>query len=352
MVAFHAQAQNRFSVNGVVRGLPDGSAVSLSNANAPDDTLAIAVVSKGAFRLTGSVDEANLYQLNFLGPQKKTVLFMGNDSMSVTGDISAVQDISVTGSASQRDFDEFKKTFNPLFEKLSAMSQQLNAQPESRRPDSLMTAYKAHVEHIRSAVDAFVNAHRNSPVAPFVVLVTGEMEQDGPTLERRFNNLDQSAQQGFYGKILRQQIDDSKVGAVGSPAIDFTQATPEGQMVSLSSFRGKYVLVDFWASWCGPCRMENPNVVKAFNKFKNKNFTIVGVSLDKDRAAWTRAIKDDKLVWTQVSDLKFWNNEAAARYKIQAIPQNVLVSPEGVIVARNLRGRELEERLCQLFGCK
>jgi peroxiredoxin len=179
------------------------------------------------------------------------------------------------------------------------------------------------------------------------------MYDDPMLLEKRYNAMDTSAKTYAISKSLYSYIQYNKVGAVGTAALDFTQPDTTGTPVTLSSFHGKYVLVDFWASWCGPCRAENPNVVDNFNQFKQKNFTVLGVSLDRPggKDNWLAAIHKDNLKWTHVSDLQFWNNAAAQLYRVNSIPFNMLIDPSGKIIAKNLRGEMLHSKLCEVLGC-
>jgi peroxiredoxin len=341
-----------FTIEGKLDGYADGTKISLfQNGNQTEWTSA--TLQKGKFTLKEKVSAPVLCFIVIDGVQKAIEVYVENAVISVKGNKATPDKYEISGSKSHTDFKEFVDSFLPLAQQLSAQSNTLNQTMPGPGYDAQMKAYTATQDKLQKSIDDFIKAKPKSMVSPFVLEVTFNFNEDVTILEKRFQSLDAGVRNATPGKNLYQFITEKKIGAVGTMALDFTQADTTGTPVSLSSFKGKYVLVDFWASWCGPCRNENPTVVENYNKFNKKNFTVLGVSLDrpgqKDR--WLNAIHEDNLTWTHVSDLQFWNNSVAKMYKVGSIPQNFLVDPTGKIVARNLRGPALEQKLCELLGC-
>ncbi len=341
-----------FTIKGKLDGYPDGTSLRLVK-NGENTELAAGKLVQSAFQLKGSVNEPVLCFL-FIGDEQKPVeIYLENAVISFSGDKAKPGEYKIEGSSSHKDFDAFVKEFVPLARQLSSLGQVINTSMPGPGRDSLMSTYTNMQAVIQQAIDKLVEEKPKSFVTAFILSATYSFNEDPLQLEQRFNKLGEKVKASGTGQQLAAQVAESKVGAIGSAAIDFTQADTAGVPVSLSSFRGKYVLIDFWASWCGPCRQENPNVVENFNKFSTKNFTVLGVSLDRpgQKDKWLEAIHHDKLTWTHVSDLQFWNNAAAVKYNIRGIPQNFLLDPEGKIIAKNLRGPALEEKLCEILGC-
>ena len=353
------QANAGFVIKGTIAGLKDSTEVILKSAN---DTKAVATtkVKKGSFTLKGKLADPDILRISFTGYQEAVDVFIGNDAVTITGELTNLKNLKIKGSATQEDFQVFQSQFNPLFEGLGKLVEQINKEADSRKKDSMIQVYNVVRTNVLNAAQQFTKNKPSSSVSSLVLFAVMPLFPGPDELETVYAQLKPAARKNIYGREIEKKINDAKkqmaaqaesakVGMVGTQALEFTQKDVDGKPISLASFRGKYVLVDFWASWCRPCRAENPNVVNAYQNYKNKNFTVLGVSLDQAKPNWVEAIKADNLTWTHVSDLKYWSNEVAQLYHIQSIPANLLIDPTGKIIARDIRGEELQRKLKELL---
>jgi len=308
---------------------------------------------KGEGVFQGVVKNPEIYYLVLGSKKEKLPFFIENSMISVSGSVDSLMNAKVTGSkvqdelqALQVKLDVIDKQGNALYELSKAASKNGN----KVKADSLMTlSDKAFLEE-ENLQKEYIKTNPASYVSPYLLgQVYYEMEAD--VLNGFLSGLDSKLDSVPTILTLKERVNKLKLVAVGQTAPDFTLNDTNGNAVKLSDVYSKneYTLIDFWASWCGPCRRENPNVVSVFNSYKAKGFGVFGVSLDSDKAKWEKAIADDNLTWPHVSDLKGWKNEAAALYSVNSIPSNFLVDKTGKIIGRNLREEKLRETISGLL---
>ena len=362
-----AQAPQTFTLKGkIANAVPPAKAYLFYNLGA-NQVVDSAAISLGSFEITGSI----LFPVNATlvldhkgsGLQKldqtsadMLQLYLENGTITLSA-MDSVAKAKITGSQVNDDNLRLMAKITPVMEKAKLIQAEVKRAPLAKQQspefqNEMQNRFKSLQAEQEGVLKTYIENNPKSYLSLLALSSLGGPAADPAVIEQLYNSLDPSLKAMEAGKKIHSAIDELKVTAVGVTAPDFAQADVEGKVIKLSSYRGKYVLIDFWASWCGPCRQENPNVVKAYNQYKDKNFTILGVSLDRPGAkdAWQAAIKSDGLNWTQVSDLKFWNNEVAQLYFVRSIPQNYLIDPKGKIIAKNLRGEDLKNKLKELLG--
>ena len=343
-----------YVINGNIKKAPDNSYVYLSHIYSDVTHVDSALVKGEKFTFKGKTLEPNMYWITLKKVETPSLIFfVDNTTITVAADVDSMSTAKIKGGTTQDDY----KTWLQMQSKYADVRKNLiiqyntfgqaNDQASAKRIlDTAGLLERAYVKDIQK----FIKAHPQSNIGAYAIY---SVVLDWPKIDEYdelYKSLSETVRKGKFGKLAEDKIAVMKGATVGYSAISFTLPDVNGRPVSLGSYKGKVVLVDFWASWCGPCRGENPAVVAAYQKYKGKGFDVLGVSLDQNKEKWVQAIEKDNLTWTHVSDLKGWQNEVAKKYGVTSIPFNVLVDKDGKIIAKALRGAALEAELAKIFG--
>lgn len=313
-----------------------------------------AVVKQGKFFFNLKSPEPNMYWFTLsrdISEQPNFIFWADQAPIKASLKGDSIIYSSVEAGQTHKDYIDYRMFINSMVMAQTKMQEDFNTAVQNQDMN-MQNAIRAEYQNLNNQYLAglknFIKTHPTSPVSGYV-LYSDLNNPNIPISEvlEAASYIDKSIENTKYVQLANKRLDDVKGTMVGYTAKNFSQTTPDGKKVSLTDFRGKYVLIDFWASWCRPCRMENPNVVSAYNKYKDKGFTVLGVSMDTNKDLWVAAIQQDNLTWTHVSDLKGWANEVGKLYNVTGIPQNYLIDKEGKIVAKDLRGAALDEKLAE-----
>jgi thiol-disulfide isomerase/thioredoxin len=353
-----AQENKGFTIKGELKNLNDGDKVSLlfrgANYSAPD-TIVSTIAKNNRFELKGTLNSPELLYLAAGKRKVQGLIFIDNASIEIKGSTDSMRQVTVIGSKANDDFVAFNKALLPFrtqetdLARAYAKAKQDNDEQAMNHVDDQLNALEKNKE---KTVIEICNSQKDGVIIPYMILNT-IYSPDPSVYLPLYDRFMPEVKQSKYGQLLKAKLDLLATVAVGELAPNFSAKTPEGNTLLLKDVmaKGKLTLIDFWASWCGPCRKENPSLVKAYEKYHSKGLNIIGFSLDKKSGleAWKKAIIDDKLSWFHVSDLNEWESGTVKLYGITAIPQSVLIDSKGKIVGKNLKGEELNKKLEELL---
>lgn len=353
LAAFSCQsAKDEYSIKGTVAGVETGKVYLQKLVDGQPQSVDTAELVGGKFTFKGKMEMPDIRFLRLNEQDYFAQFFLDNASITVIANKDSLRNTKITGSPTHDVFKIYISEMEKLNKEVMALQEKYQNAMSANNTDAADKAkidYQAMIDNNKVFTKNFVKEHSNSVVSPYITLFQLASQIDGAELDSIASKFAPEISKSEYVIKINEIVQEQKKTAVGVVAPDFTMNDPEGKPIQLSSLKGKVVLVDFWASWCGPCRQENPNVVKLYQQYHSKGFEILGVSLDKTKEDWLKAIKDDNLTWIHVSDLQFWQNAAARLYGVNAIPQSFLLDKDGKIIGKGLRGEQLAKKMMELF---
>lgn len=366
-------SKDKYTISGTAKGVENGKTIILESQDPNGMGLAIDTVKveNGKFEIKGKAIEPAFHTLQVEGIQGKIPFILENGNIEIIVNKDTIQKSKISGTYNNDEYVKFDEEIKVIQKKLmDFQTQNMQAMTTAQQNkdtaviNNLMKGYSKIQEEVGANSKAKYNSYAETHPKSFIsaLILKGMLNDPSVDLkkaEAMYNGLDESLKNTKPGKEIKAKLTEMKTPSVGAtaPAVgdakwtsDFSAPNPQGKIISLKESLGKVTIVDFWASWCGPCRKENPNVVALYSELHSKGLNIIGVSLDKDADKWKEAIAKDKLIWNQVSNLKFWDEPIAAQYKVEAIPATFILDASGKIVARDLRGAELRAKVLELLA--